>query len=69
MSTNYCKIDREAGTFTLQLATWHNIYPLETLDSWLTFYREQRRLFPKSRDTYDETIALLEQAAAEHDAG
>ncbi|MBR9763897.1 MAG: hypothetical protein GYB53_10330 [Rhodobacteraceae bacterium] len=61
-------MDREAGTFTLQLATWHNTYPLETLDRWLEFYREQRSIFSKCRDTYDETIELLEKAVAERDA-
>ncbi|WP_143516938.1 hypothetical protein [Pseudooceanicola antarcticus] len=68
MTEKYCKIDRAAGTFTLQLATWHNTYPLDTLERWRDFYVEQRSMFSKCRDTYDETIALLENALAERDA-
>ncbi|MBT9385102.1 hypothetical protein KM176_14625 [Pseudooceanicola sp. CBS1P-1] len=59
-----CTLDREAGTFTLALGTWENTYPVADLDRWLAFYRSQREHFPKSLDTYDRTIALLEQAQA-----
>ncbi|MBY5973636.1 hypothetical protein [Pseudooceanicola marinus] len=69
MSENTCEIDRAAGTFTLNLETWGNTYPLDTLERWLAFYREQRDLFPKSRNSYDKTIALLENALAERDGG
>ena len=69
MSENTCEIDRAAGTFTLSLESWGNTYPLEKLDRWLAFYREQRELFPKSLKSYDETIALLEKALAERDGG
>lgn len=69
MAQKYCTIDREAGTFTLRLSTWFNTYPLDTLDRWIEFYKEQKELFPKSLDTYDESIRLLEAARAERDKG
>lgn len=65
MQDKYCKIDREAGTFTLRTGDWFNTYPLETLGDWLEFYRFQREHFPKSLKTYDATIRLLEEAQKE----
>ncbi len=61
----YCKIDRDAGIFTLRTGDWFNTYPLDTLESWLEFYRSQRVHFPKSGNTYDATIGLLEAGLKE----
>lgn len=59
------KATRDEQTFTLTGQHWSGTYPIEDLPRWLTFYRQQRDLHPKSGHAYDETNLSLETLSSE----
>ena len=56
-------ITHDETTFTMSGLHWTGVYPLEELPKWLTFYRKQRRDFPKAGAAYDAAIDGLEKLA------
>ena len=55
------KVTHDESTFTLTGTIWSATYPLEELPKWLAFYRSRKARFPKAGNSYDATIAALEQ--------
>ncbi|MDQ7263986.1 hypothetical protein NM680_19505 [Paracoccus sp. PS-1] len=55
------KATHDESTFTLTGKIWSATYPLDELPKWLAFYRSRRARFPKAGDSYDATIAALEE--------
>ncbi|KGJ11598.1 hypothetical protein EQ718_02365 [Paracoccus versutus] len=55
------KVTHDESTFTLTGKIWSATYPLEELPKWLAFYRGRKARFPKAGNSYDATIAALEQ--------
>ena len=55
------KATHDDSTFTLTGKVWQATYPLDELQKWLAFYRSRRARFPKAADSYEPTIAALEE--------
>lgn len=59
--TRVMKATHDDKTFTLTGEIWSATYPLDELPKWLAFYRGRKARFPKAGNSYDATIAALEE--------